>query len=398
MFSNIFRDLWYTKDDYRVLVWKTSKNMVRKYPYIVVELPEINKTIIVNNLYWEATFLCDNIFVNWELLQLSKEDLLEKYSDIVSKIDFFDEESWANQIKLWLLQKKIYVRGNIDGDVTTKSKNYKESWRKKRISGLTWKDEYDLFTRYRDQKDIVARNEIFDLYRNRVRIWLNNMIIKNEYNFTKADIEDLYQECDLILLNAIEDFIKEKNIEKNFTHFIRYYFSTKMEEYLDAKMALGDIDIPNEDHQLLEENMEYLKWHLKMLSEKEQNKMNSINNDNCGDDEGIFQTLDKPEETMYVPSHLLDELSDESIDWNPDKQQILASLKVEIAKAISTLTPREADVVRLYFWLGWKSPMELEEIWEKFDLTRERVRQIKEKAIRRLKHTSRSKILKSYLG
>ena len=74
------------------------------------------------------------------------------------------------------------------------------------------------------------------------------------------------------------------------------------------------------------------------------------------------------------------------------------SLRTEIERSLSTLTPREGDVVRLYFGLGGQHPMTLEEIGEKFDLTRERVRQIKEKAIRRLKHTSRSKILKSYLG
>ena len=62
------------------------------------------------------------------------------------------------------------------------------------------------------------------------------------------------------------------------------------------------------------------------------------------------------------------------------------------------LTPREADVIRLYFGLGGQHAMTLEEIGEKFDLTRERVRQIKEKAIRRLRHSSRSKLLKSYLG
>ena len=82
----------------------------------------------------------------------------------------------------------------------------------------------------------------------------------------------------------------------------------------------------------------------------------------------------------------------------PEKELMVESLRKEIDRAISTLTPREADVVRLYFGLNSKHPMTLEEIGEKFDLTRERVRQIKEKAIRRLKHTSRSKILKSYLG
>jgi len=74
------------------------------------------------------------------------------------------------------------------------------------------------------------------------------------------------------------------------------------------------------------------------------------------------------------------------------------SLKREIERALHTLTPREADVVRLYFGLNGEHAMTLEEIGEKFDLTRERVRQIKEKAVRRLKHTSRSRILKSYLG
>ncbi|WP_088324351.1 sigma-70 family RNA polymerase sigma factor [Polaribacter tangerinus] len=83
---------------------------------------------------------------------------------------------------------------------------------------------------------------------------------------------------------------------------------------------------------------------------------------------------------------------------NPDKQLLHESLRIEINRALETLTPREADVVKLYFGLGEHQPMTLEEIGETFDLTRERVRQIKEKAIRRLKHTSRSKILMTYLG
>ncbi|MDF4223543.1 sigma-70 family RNA polymerase sigma factor [Maribacter sp. M208] len=83
---------------------------------------------------------------------------------------------------------------------------------------------------------------------------------------------------------------------------------------------------------------------------------------------------------------------------NPDKELLHESLRTEIERALETLTPREADVIRLYFGLANQHSMTLEEIGETFDLTRERVRQIKEKAIRRLKHTSRSKILKTYLG
>ena len=83
---------------------------------------------------------------------------------------------------------------------------------------------------------------------------------------------------------------------------------------------------------------------------------------------------------------------------NPDRELMNASLSIEIERALETLTPREADVIRLYFGLESKQSLTLEEIGERFDLTRERVRQIKEKAIRRLKHVSRSKILKTYLG
>ncbi len=83
---------------------------------------------------------------------------------------------------------------------------------------------------------------------------------------------------------------------------------------------------------------------------------------------------------------------------NPDKELMVESLRTEIERALSTLSEREADVIRLYYGLNGNHPLTLEEIGETFGLTRERVRQIKEKAIRRMKHTSRSKILKKYLG
>lgn len=94
---------------------------------------------------------------------------------------------------------------------------------------------------------------------------------------------------------------------------------------------------------------------------------------------------------------LLDLLEDDD-QPHPDASLLNESLRREVERAISTLTTRESDVIRLYFGLCGEQPLTLEEIGERFDLTRERVRQIKEKAIRRLKHTSRSKILKTYLG
>jgi len=82
---------------------------------------------------------------------------------------------------------------------------------------------------------------------------------------------------------------------------------------------------------------------------------------------------------------------------NADKGLINESLATEVERALEILTERERDIIRYFFGIGC-SEMTLEEIGEKFDLTRERVRQIKEKAIRRLRHSSRSKWLKSYLG
>ncbi len=83
---------------------------------------------------------------------------------------------------------------------------------------------------------------------------------------------------------------------------------------------------------------------------------------------------------------------------SPELELTRESLKHDIERSLNSLSGREGDVVRLYYGLDGKHPLTLEEIGAIFDLTRERVRQIKEKAIRRLKHTSRSRMLKTYLG
>ncbi len=83
---------------------------------------------------------------------------------------------------------------------------------------------------------------------------------------------------------------------------------------------------------------------------------------------------------------------------SPDRNLINESLSYEIEKALGTLSPREARVLKLYFGIGMKHPYTLEEIGEELQLTRERVRQIKEKAIKRIQYTTRCRILKTYLG
>ena len=83
---------------------------------------------------------------------------------------------------------------------------------------------------------------------------------------------------------------------------------------------------------------------------------------------------------------------------SPDSDLIDESLKIEIENSLATLTKREAEILRLYFGLGHEYPLTLEEIGERFNLTRERIRQIKEKALRRLRHVSRSKALRAFLA
>ena len=94
---------------------------------------------------------------------------------------------------------------------------------------------------------------------------------------------------------------------------------------------------------------------------------------------------------------LLDILQDD-LEETPDSTLINNSLRRDVQRSLSTLTQRESDVISLYYGLNDRSAMTLEEIGDTFNLTRERVRQIKEKGIRRLRQTARSKVLKHYLG
>ena len=106
-------------------------------------------------------------------------------------------------------------------------------------------------------------------------------------------------------------------------------------------------------------------------------------------------SLDAPFSTSEDNS-LIDVLEDE-LQPPPDESLLKDSLRLEIEKSLETLTPREAEVINLYFGLSHEKALTLEEIGVRFNLTRERVRQIKEKAIRRLRHASRSKSLRAYL-
>ena len=107
-------------------------------------------------------------------------------------------------------------------------------------------------------------------------------------------------------------------------------------------------------------------------------------------------SLDQPF-SVSEDNSLIDILEDE-FQPGPDEALLDYSLRVEIDKALDSLTAREAEVINLYFGLNSEKALTLEEIGARFNLTRERVRQIKEKAIRRLRHASRSRSLRAYLS
>ena len=96
-------------------------------------------------------------------------------------------------------------------------------------------------------------------------------------------------------------------------------------------------------------------------------------------------------------SNMYDVLVGDSLP-SPESNLVLESLRSDIRRSLTTLTPRESEVISMFYGLEGKAPLSLEEIGDRFELTRERVRQIKEEAIRRLKHTSKNKMLQEYLG
>jgi RNA polymerase primary sigma factor len=112
---------------------------------------------------------------------------------------------------------------------------------------------------------------------------------------------------------------------------------------------------------------------------------------------GRHLSMDAPFKEGENDSNLYDVLSSAESP-TPDDQLMKDSLSIEINRALETLSQREADVIRLNYGIGNQPAMTLQEIGDTFDLSRERVRQIREKGIRRLKHQSKNKMLKKYLG
>ena len=117
---------WFTSEDFGIKIWEEPKNMIRRTTYIVVEIPKNNKTIILNNGYWEASFLCDEMFSEEVLTSLTKTELINKYWEKIKRLEFEDEQTWIDQILNWL---KIDWKGKAEREnswnITRNSQNVK---------------------------------------------------------------------------------------------------------------------------------------------------------------------------------------------------------------------------------------------------------------------------------
>jgi RNA polymerase primary sigma factor len=225
--------------------------------------------------------------------------------------------------------------------------------------------------------------------------------VSKQYQNQGLSLPDLINEGNLGLIKAAQRFDETRGFK-----FISYAVWWIRQSILQAlaeqarivRLPLNKIGIINKVNKafaLLEQNLgrtPTIDELAEVLEVSEMDVKYSISNT------GRHVSMDAPlKEGDEGSSSMYDVLQNPESN-NPEKDLIAESLKSEIERSLSTLKLREADVIRLYFGLSGQPPMTLAEIGLRFDLTRERVRQIKEKGIRKMKNTSRSKMLRAYLG
>jgi RNA polymerase primary sigma factor len=223
--------------------------------------------------------------------------------------------------------------------------------------------------------------------------------VSKQYQNQGLSLQDLINEGNVGLIKAAQRFDETRGFK--FISYAVWWIRQSIMQALAEQSRIvrlplnriGTLNKINKAYSKLEQEFEREpdSSEIAELLEVEDNEVRSTMKNS-----GRHVSMDAPLKTDEDNS-LYDVLSNDDIPI-PDRGLMHDSLSIEIERAISTLTQREADVLRLYFGLGQKTPMSLEEIATKYGLTRERVRQIKERAIRRLKQTSRSRLLKAYLG
>jgi RNA polymerase primary sigma factor len=258
-------------------------------------------------------------------------------------------------------------------------------------SNLTPEQEIELADRIKDG-DKKAENELIE---KNLRFVIS---VAKQYQHECCSLEDLVSEGNYGLIKAARKFDTSRGCK-----FISYAVWWIRQSILQAlaeqsrivRLPLNQVGSLNKINKALSK---FEQENERMPSPEELSEILDIPRDKIADTlrvSGRHVSVDAP----FVDGEdnsLLDVLVNNDSP-NADRGLVNESLNKEIERALSTLTERERDIVKYFFGIG-TSEMTLEEIGEYFGLTRERVRQIKEKAIRRLRHSARSKLLKSYLG
>ena len=256
---------------------------------------------------------------------------------------------------------------------------------------LTVEEEFDLKKRIK-QGSLKARNKL-------VKANLRFVVsVAKQYQNQGLSLPDLINEGNVGLIKAAEKFDETRGFK-----FISYAVWWIRQSILQAlaeqsrivRLPLNQVGSLNKISKALSK---FEQEHERRPSSEELAKELGVDEGKISDTlkvGGRHISVDAP----FVEGEensLLDVLQD-SNSPNADKELIDESLAKEIDRSLATLTERESDIIKMFFGIGYQE-MTLEEIGDKFGLTRERVRQIKEKAIRRLRNNSRSKLLKTYLG
>ncbi len=216
--------------------------------------------------------------------------------------------------------------------------------------------------------------------------------VAKQYQNQGLSLPDLINEGNLGLIKAAEKFDETRGFK-----FISYavWWIRLAEQSRIVRLPLNQVGSLNKINKALSK---FEQEHERMPSSEELSEMIDVPKDKIADTlrvSGRHVSVDAP----FVEGEdnsLLDVLVNNDSP-SADRGLVNESLNKEIERALSTLAPREREIIKSFFGIGCQE-MTLEEIGERFGLTRERVRQIKEKAIRKLKNNSRSKLLKSYLG
>jgi RNA polymerase primary sigma factor len=261
-----------------------------------------------------------------------------------------------------------------------------------KVKMISAEEEVDLAKRIHDG-DLIARDRLINA---NLRFVVS---VSKQYQNKGMSLPDMINEGNLGLIKASERFDETKGFK-----FISYAVWWIRQSILQAmaeqarivRLPLNRYSQINKIRRTINELEQKFEREPTIFEITQASELNPDDVTKAIQNSGRYISFDAPL-NQGEDSNMYDVLLSDN-NSSPENDLLIDSLRKETERAINTLTQREANIIRLYFGLNSKHSFTLEEIGEKYNLTRERVRQIKEKAIKRLKHTSKNKILKTYLG